>query len=107
MPHRIKITVVKVFEPKDIIGKDFIRASGKPVPKCSFFEEGDQFLVPETGAMPEEFICQHAFYAINKYVEVLRLGGSIEDWTGEDTIYGVCPDGIRPVIFKLERLKDG
>jgi len=105
MNHALKITVVKVFEPKDIIGKDFIRESGKPIPKCGFFNEGDQFIVPETGAMREGFICHHAFHAINKYVEVLRLGGSIDDWTGEDTIYGVCPDGIRPVVFKLEWLR--
>jgi uncharacterized repeat protein (TIGR04076 family) len=106
MSYSLKITVEKVCEPKDIIGKDFIRESGKPIPKCGFFKEGDQFIVPKTGAMPENFICQHAFYAINKYVEVLRLGGSIEDWTGKDLIYGVCPDGIRPVIFKIERMRD-
>ena len=106
MNHKIKITVEKIFEPKDVIGKDFVRESGKLIPKCSFFKEGDQFIVPETGAMPEDFICQHAFFAINKYVEVLRLGGCIEDWTGEDTIYGVCPDGIRPVVFKLERFRE-
>ncbi|MFW9772031.1 MAG: TIGR04076 family protein [Candidatus Heimdallarchaeota archaeon] len=105
MSFSLKITVVKVFEPKDIIGNDFIRESGKLIPKCGFFNEGDQFIIPETGAMPEKFICIHAFNAINKHVEVLRLGGSIEDWTGEDTIFGVCPDGIRPVIFKIERIK--
>ncbi len=106
MTYKVKITVEKVCEPKDIIGKDFIRESGKPIPKCGFFSEGDQFIILETGAMPEEFICQHAFYAINKHVEVLRLGGRIEDWTGDDTIYGVCHDGIRPVIFKLERITE-
>ena len=104
MNYPLKITVIKVCEPKDIIGKDFIRKSGQPIPKCGFFSEGDQFIVPNTGAMPEGFICIHAFNAINKHVEVLRLGGSIEDWTGEDTIFGVCPDGIRPVIFKIERI---
>ena len=106
MNYPLKITVVKVFEPKEIIGEDFIRESGQPIQKCGFFCEGDHFIVPETGAMPEKFICIHAFHAINKHVEVLRLGGSIEDWTGEDTIFGVCPDGIRPVIFKIERMKD-
>ena len=106
MSYPLKITVVKVFEPKEIIGNDFIRKSGQPIQKCGFFSEGDQFIVPETGAMPEGFICIHAFQSINKHVEVLRLGGKIEDWTGDDTIFGVCSDGIRPVIFKIERIRE-
>jgi len=32
MPN-YRITVVKVFKPKDVIGEDFIRASGEPIQK--------------------------------------------------------------------------
>jgi hypothetical protein len=41
----VKITVVKVFEPKDIIGQDFILESEEKIPKCPFFKEGNEFLV--------------------------------------------------------------
>ena len=71
MNHKIKITVEKIFEPKDVIGKDFVRESGKLIPKCSFFKEGDQFIVPETGAMPEDFICQHAFLLLTNMLRFL------------------------------------
>ncbi|NPD90195.1 MAG: TIGR04076 family protein [Asgard group archaeon] len=102
MSYNVKVTVVKQFEPKDIIGEDFIRESGKPITK-SFMKENQEFEVKETGDMPEGF-CYHAWYGIYKSVEFLRFGGRYQDWTGENTIYGVYPDSIRPVIFKLERM---
>jgi len=51
-PSKVKITVVKVFEPKDVIGKDFIKSDGKPISKC-FLEEGQEFYVTDKGEMPD------------------------------------------------------
>ena len=104
MSYDVKITVVKQFEPRDIIGEDFIRESGKKITKC-FMKENSEFKVPQTGDMPEGF-CHHAWYGLYKSVELLKYGGVVKDWTGENTLYGVCPDGIRPVIFKIERLEE-
>lgn len=72
----IKITIVKVFEPKEIISKDFILPTGKPIQKCGFFDERDEFIVPKTGKMPEGF-CQHVYHAINKSLDILRKGVDI------------------------------
>ena len=105
MSYRTKISVVKVFEPKDIIGEIFILEKGEKIPKCGFFDEGDEFTVNKWGEKPDGF-CQFAFYSISKFVDILRLGGGHDDWTGKDTLYGVCHDGIRPVCFKIERLKE-
>ncbi len=105
MPFETKITVVRILEPKDIIGEDFILDSGEKITKCSFFTEGDEFIVGKNGKMPDGF-CQFAFYSISKFVEILRLGGGFDDWTGKDTLYGVCHDGIRPVCFKIQRLEE-
>ena len=103
-PRKVKITVVKVFEPKDVIGKDFIKSDGKPIFKC-FLEEGQEFYVTDKGEMPDGF-CHHAWYGIYKNVNILKYGGSVPNWTGENTIYSACPDGIRPVCFKVERVKE-
>ena len=103
-PSKVKITVVKVFAPKDVIGKDFIKSDGKPIPKC-FLKEGQEFIVKEKGEMPDGF-CDHAWYGIHTSVNILRYGGSVPNWTGEDIIYSACPDGIRPVCFKVERVKE-
>ena len=102
--YRVKITVVKKFTPKDVIGRDYIRPeSGKPIPPCHL-QEGQEFLFTETGQMPQDF-CPNAWYGIFNEVSLLTCGGSYPDWTGKDTIYATCPDGIRPVIFRLDRIK--
>ncbi len=100
----IKITVVKKFTPRDVIGKDFIRADGRPIPPC-YLEEGTEFIVDESGGMPDGF-CHHAWYGLYKNIDILKCGGGFPDWTGENTIYTSCPDGIRPVCFRLERIQD-
>ena len=98
----VKITVVKQFSPKDVIGKEFIRADGTPIEKCGM-KEGLEFTVTESGNMPEGF-CHHAWYGLYKNIALLQCGGGFPNWTGEDMIYTACPDGIRPVCFKLERV---
>ncbi|MFX0076682.1 MAG: TIGR04076 family protein [Candidatus Hermodarchaeota archaeon] len=102
--NNVKITVVKQFGPEDIIKKKFFRADGSPIEKCGM-KEGLEFIVDETGNMPAGF-CHHAWYGLYKNVSILRCGGGFPDWTGEDMIYTACPDGIRPVCFKLERISE-
>ena len=80
----VKITVVKQFSPEDIIGKEFIRADGRPITKCGM-EECLEFTVDETGNMPEGF-CHHAWYGLYKNVNILRCGGGFPDWTGKNIV---------------------
>ena len=101
----IRITVMKVFEPKDVIGEDFIRESGEPIPKCGLLQQNQVFDVDEMLNMPPGF-CPHAWYGIFKEIWMLRMGKGYPDWTGENTIFGSCPDGIRPVCFKLEKMEN-
>ncbi len=101
---KVKLTVIKKYSPKDILGEEFIRPDGRPISIC-WLDVGREFIVDETGHMPEDF-CHHAWYGLYKNVNILRCGGGFEGWTGEDMIYSACPDGIRPVIFKVERIKD-
>lgn len=101
---KVKITVIKQFSPEDVLGHEFIRPDGNPINKCGM-KEGLEFIVGETGDMPEGF-CHHAWYGLYKSVQVLRCGGGFPEWTGEDMIYSACPDGIRPVCFKVERIPD-
>ena len=102
---KIKITAIKQFSPRDIIGEDVIRGNGMKIEKCGYGKEGNEFIVDESGNMPEGF-CHHAWFGLYKNVSVLRNEGNFKNWTGQDIIYSACPDGIRPVIFKVERLND-
>lgn len=50
--------------------------------------------------------CSEAWDSISRYVYAALQGGSImKGWTREeDTMITCCNDGVRPVIFKLERI---
>ena len=100
--NNIKITVIKQFSPKDVLGQDFVRDDGSKIEKCHI-KEGSEYIVDETGNMPEGF-CHHAWFGLYNNVSTLRRGGDFKGWTGENMIYTACPDGIRPVCFKLERI---
>jgi len=73
-----QITVVKVFEPKDVIGEDFIRESGESIPKCGFVKENEVLMVDEMLIVPKRF-CPHAWYGIFKELWMLRNGNSYLD----------------------------
>ena len=101
---KVKITVVKQFIPKDVLGHEFTKPDGTPITKCDM-KEGLEFIVDELGNMPEGF-CHYAWYGLYNSIQVLRCGGGFPEWTGEDMIYSACPDGLRPVCFKVERISD-
>ncbi len=103
MPSEVKITVVNNLSPEDIFGKKFYRPSGKELTKCGF-KEGESFITTN-GNMPEGF-CHHAWYGMYSKITFIRFGGNFDDWAGEGVYYVSCPDGARPVIFKLERLPE-
>ena len=55
---------------------------------------------------PDGF-CGWAWDDIHKYFLTLRCGGSFQPWMkAEDNIIACCTDGIRPVVFNLERIED-
>jgi len=101
--NKVKITVIKQFLPLDIFGHDYTLVSGNKVTNC-YLKEGKEFISDGTGNMPEGF-CPHAWNSIFKNVHLLTWGGGYTSTIGENLAFGVCPDGLRPVIFKLETIE--
>jgi len=53
--------------------------------------------------IPKGF-CVWAWAAIEKDVSILALGGNAPWIRKEGVIISCCTDGLRPVVFKLERV---
>ena len=69
---------------------------------CPYFEDGQVFNVVDE-EMPKGF-CSYAWDAIFWGIVALRSGGDFLEWYEEPGVaVWCCPDGLRPVIFKLER----
>lgn len=99
---KIKITVVKVFTPKDVFGKEFARTDGTVVEPCHL-KEGQEWIT-NGFTNPEDF-CSWAFADFRKDFYLLAFGGDIPD-TPKGVVHTVCSDGKRPVCFKLERFEE-
>ena len=97
----LKITVLKKTYNEDL-AEEYCGEGGAI---CSAFSEGQVFEV-EGLDQPKEF-CAWAWDDIHKVILTLRSGGSFSPWMKKDnTIIACCSDGIRPVVFKIERLAE-
>jgi len=100
---KVKITVVKRLNNKELFGDNPpLTFTGAAL--CDRMTEGQEF-ISENGQFPEGF-CSWAFADIQRDITHLRLGGSFP-WIKETgAILSSCTDGARPVIFKLEAVKE-
>ena len=94
----MKITVLRRMSNPDII-KEY--ATGVE-PLCERFKEGQEFISEGLG-MPEGF-CSWAWADIQKDVAILALGGNAPWLKKEGVLFTCCTDGMRPVVFKVERV---
>ncbi|MBU7014563.1 MAG: TIGR04076 family protein [Theionarchaea archaeon] len=101
--EQVKITVVKRMHPSEVFENPPVTPA-ESLGACGILKDGQQF-VSKGGAMPEGFPCTSAWITLFPSVRVLSFGGDMP-WFKEKGISIVCcHDGLRPVIFKLEREK--
>jgi uncharacterized repeat protein (TIGR04076 family) len=100
----VKITVLR-----RMLNEDFAReyCVNPQTGACTAFQEGQEFLL-DSPNKPAGF-CEEAWSAITRYVfAFLSGGGDFFDgrWMKQgNTMIACCNDGVRPVVFKLERVE--
>ena len=96
---KIKITVLKMMFNQDL-ADEYCQPDVTP---CPAFSEGQEFIVERE--KPEGF-CDWAWNDIYKVYMTLRWGGDFTPWMRDgNQIIACCTDGIRPVVFRLERIE--
>jgi len=111
MPSRVKITVLRRFSTEEVFKDPPVKAKYKG--PCLAFKVGQEFTIdtsPEpffnlrVPVKPEGF-CPIAWDSIFWGVMALRSNSDFLEWY-EDPGVAIwsCPDGLRPAIFKLERI---
>ncbi|HSB06293.1 MAG TPA: TIGR04076 family protein [Thermodesulfobacteriota bacterium] len=100
---RVKITVIKKLSSKEVYGGPLPEIGEDMTPYCDRLQEGQEFIVDESGAMPSGF-CTWAWHDVYPAVTGLRFGGNYPWMKKEGMIYSCCSDGARPVFFRIERL---
>ena len=100
---KCKITVLKRTYDSDLADSYVQERYRNP---CRAFTDGQEFIV-EADHRPDEDFCDFAWNDIHKSVLTLMRGGNFCPWMQQpDTMIVCCTDGVRPVVFKLERIDD-
>ena len=100
--HKVKITVLKRFSPEEVFETTPVTAV-KPIDACGVYRDGQEFIVSENLRMPEDF-CSSAWHTIYCNVRTLAFGGNLSWYKEKGVAINCCTDGLRPVVFKLERI---
>jgi uncharacterized repeat protein (TIGR04076 family) len=99
--HKVRITVLRRFSPSEVFKKapaTFVPPKGA----CEVFHDGQQFIV-ESLEMPNGF-CTSAWTTLYGRIQLLAFGGNLPWFKEEGVSVSCCMDGMRPVVFKLERI---
>ena len=100
--YKLKITVLKRMEPSEIFEELPVKKQDWMVP-CRRYTDGQEIIVEENLQMPEGF-CQSAWVAIFPTIRTLGFGGNLPYFDERGTAISCCTDGMRPVIFKIEKI---
>lgn len=102
---KCKITVLR-----RMLNEDYAReyCANPETGICTAFQEGQVFVL-DNQDKPAGF-CEEAWSAITRYVFAFVTGGG-DFFSGRwmkdgKTMIACCNDGIRPVVFKLERVDE-
>jgi uncharacterized repeat protein (TIGR04076 family) len=100
--EKVKITVIRKFNPKEVFGHEVVRHdTGNIIPTCSM-EKGKEYLVDNLYEMPDDF-CPRVWYETHDILSMFFYGSDF-DYPEPGVTYFPCRDGVRPVVFKIERL---
>lgn len=99
---KVKITVLERTYNKELAEKYGV----ENLPRCPINQEGRVFIY--AGGKPEG-LCDEAWTCFEKYV--FALSHEVKEFWGDwipsaDYTINSCNDGLRPVIFKLEKMDE-
>ena len=96
---KVKITAVQKIKPGALLEE-----YGEGVEEeCPVVATGAEYISDEIG-MPDGF-CPWAWSDIQRDVVHLAMGGDFPWIKAKGTMISCCTDGLRPVIFKLDRME--
>jgi len=102
---KAQITVLKRTFQKDLLEREItdagFRQSFEP---CPIHREGQSFIAEGWPTQPEGF-CPPAWADIRHEVEMVMHGATPLWIASEGKTVTCCNDGLRPVIFRIERIE--
>lgn len=104
--YGVKLTVVRTeFYPELAADLDMNIEDNKSFGSCPVFKVGQEILITGVDDIPKEFDCPWAWADIERDIALILYGGQPQPvLKNPNSMYSCCDEGLRPVIFKLERV---
>lgn len=100
----VKVTVMKTEFYEDFAADVDLSIEGTFGP-CPIFKEGQVFIIHNLDDIPKGF-CSWAWADIQRDIAMLLFGAKPSPrLKNEYSMYSVCDEGLRPVIFRLEKIE--
>lgn len=100
--NKLKITVLRTLDPLRLFSNLPVTLN-QPLGPCQIFSEGQEIFVDVNLKMPKGF-CETAWRNFYHNIRVLGYDGKLPFFKESNIAINSCSDGMRPVIFKIERL---
>lgn len=104
---KVKITVYKTLLFEELLCEldmEYKNGENRDFGKCPRFNEGDTFFIDNIDDIPNKF-CSWAWCDIERDVAMILFGAEPEPKLKKShSMYSCCDEGIRPVIFYIERI---
>jgi uncharacterized repeat protein (TIGR04076 family) len=103
---KVRITVLKRTLHEDLLEHQIQdEASRRSFGRCPIFTEGQTFVSEDWPTKPDGF-CERAWPDIRHEAAMVMYEATVPWITAEGFTITCCNDGLRPVIFKIERVED-
>ena len=100
---KCKVTVLKRMFNREVVDEYLADDCKGGYGPCDRVRDGQEFVVEKADVMPEGF-CAWAWADIQRDVFAVMFGADISWIKGGNKAIASCTDGLRPVIFKIERM---
>jgi uncharacterized repeat protein (TIGR04076 family) len=98
---KARITVLKRMDNRAV--QEAHQAEGRRFGPCGFLKDGQEWIV---GSQAPDDFCHWAWADIHADVVMVQCGGN-PGYIGPDhTMISCCCDGLRPVVFCVERVDE-
>jgi uncharacterized repeat protein (TIGR04076 family) len=99
---KCKITILKKYFDKEL-SEEHLKDYQGP---CPVFETGQEFITDVTCEEHPRGFCTWAWDDIYKSLFNICNGGKNKAFKNEKAVVATCTDGLRPVVFKIERIEN-
>jgi uncharacterized repeat protein (TIGR04076 family) len=99
--YKVKLTVIKREHNPDLCEEYLSDPSS--IGPCGMFTDGQEFVVDGFLGCPEG-MCTEAWQTLWPSLLAISRGGTFAPYTKRENEWvACCPDGLRPVVFRIER----